>query len=264
MCETFGIKYGTVYVAKPGQWWVLCRHMKHVNWNNTRDQNYGQFVLVTVPSDDGGIYAGQSWMVDTYDIERPGKLETDSSFEAAYLRDARERRFVTSWWLGAVLNKCYYCACFKLTEDTAALIEEGCDLHEYDLIPSGENASDYENEDIVGGVRLFREHAYGTGGAAYVRKGAARSLAKMARVAYNKAFWTLTPNFYDVSRELATIEECLAKDPGNQEIVAIYRSAKAQYDCIERFREEYQALIGGTGGEVLRTDEYAPFGDGDE
>lgn len=179
---TFGLRHGVIYEASPRS---LSPWARNVNDRNQYDQNYGQFVMLTVPDDDDGYFAGQSWMIDTYHFDIPGvRTREGLNREDSLIAQVAERDFVSSWTIGHLKGNCYYNACVRLDERNAGLFTEVCDLRDYAYV-SDEDAADYEEDDLVHGIHLYREHGYfrfhGDCGVILRRKGAEKSPVRQAQ-----------------------------------------------------------------------------------
>lgn len=180
--KTYGLRHGVIYKASPR---ALSPWASRVDDHNQYNQNYGQFVMLTVPDDDDGRFAGQTWMIDTYHFDIQGvKAREGLSREDCLIAQVAERDFVSSWTIGHLRGSCYYNASVRLDESNARLFTEVCDLREWAYV-SEDDADDYDADDIIQGIHLYCEHGYSSGrggdiGISLRRKGAEKSPARQA------------------------------------------------------------------------------------
>lgn len=171
---TFGLRHGTLYEADAR---TLAPWARHVEETGPTPQSYGLFVLVTVPDDDPGRHAGEAWMVDTWDIDRPvsSPLAHDGrgTWSERYVELAAGRRDVQSATIDRWVGRGDYNACVRLEAGNAGLFRKVMDIAEWGVIDADE-ARDYDGQDVIHGIRLFREQGYdwerGDVGVAMVRR----------------------------------------------------------------------------------------------
>lgn len=164
------IKHGTIYKANPRD---LERWARKIAYPNPYEQAYGQFIRVEVVE---GEHAGESWMIDTWDIE---------NFYIDKLERTRDLTEIGSSDLYSFRWHAYYNSCVQLLPENVDLFEELCDLHDFELLSerSDTTASHYKPEDIVSGVWIANEYKY-PNGATLVRKGADVNTESKARVLF--------------------------------------------------------------------------------
>lgn len=171
MKEISCIKHGTIYKANPQS---LVSWARKIDPRNPYNQAYGQYIRVEVTE---GEHAGESWMIDTWDIDGG----YTNMFEQ--IRDMAE---VNAYGLGYYRGCAYYNSCVQLLSENVDLFEELCDLHDFEPLSNrfDKDPSHYESEDIVSGVWLAHEHKYPSG-ETLVRKNAEVSIENKARVLFN-------------------------------------------------------------------------------
>ena len=164
-----GIKPHTLYKAHIPD---LTYYASKINPNYPSEQNYGQFLRVTV-DEEGSKLHGQTWMIDTYHISClnwPVGGKTDKSIEGLISMNT-----ISEWGLCKLKGDCYYNASVELTENTAKYFTEFCDLTEVEPL-SYRKAQYYNEEDIFYNVHLYFEHGYsfysGDIGVTLIRKNA--------------------------------------------------------------------------------------------
>lgn len=242
MSETYGIRHGVLYTTNPRN---LVPWGAHVNPVNAYDQNYGQFVMVTVPEDDDGPFAGQSWMIDTYhfkDKSLPAGYEGNR--HDGYIKKAAERDFVTSSAIWSYKGDCYYNACVQLTEDNAHLFEERLELSEWCYVDD-ETAKDYAEDDVRTKLKLFREHGFhwhfGDCGISVRRKSAEKSAVCQAR-AIRSRFRNERPYYGSYVREADDLERFAFEHRDNEEVVRIYEEEEEEIAFGRRVAAKYRKM----------------------
>ena len=246
---TFGLRHGVLYKASPR---ALSPWARNINDLNSYEQNYGQFVMLTVPEDDDGNLAGQSWMIDTYHFDIPGlHVREGETRNDALIRMVAERDFVSSHAIWCYKGICYYNACVRLNERNAELFTEVCDLREWEYV-SEDVAPDYAEEDIIRGVHLYREHGYSYGrggdiGITLRRKGATKSPVRQAqairgRMRYERPSY----NGWSYLREAEELERFAYEHRDNADVLAILNREIPEIAFSRRVRDEWNELLGGT------------------
>lgn len=151
----FGIETGTVYEASQMLVWAYTDKPSRIcPWDR---EDMGQYVMVCVPDDDGGIHAGEYWMVPTMSIPRPDITVKPSLFHQLVIDDAASRTWVDSEFVAKVESARYYVPSVQVTVETARLFTKVADLKQcryvppygYDDLPDGSETRD---------VTLFSGH----------------------------------------------------------------------------------------------------------
>lgn len=238
---TFGLRHGVLYEASPR---ALSPWASRINDQRPHDQNYGQFVMLTVPDDDGGYFAGQSWMIDTYHFDIPGvRVQTGETHNEAIVRQASERDFVSSWTIGHLKGNCYYNACVRLNEQNAGLFTEICDLREWTYV-SDKDAPDYNEDDLRHSIHLYREHGYSIGhgdwGVTLLRKGAKKSPVRQAKAIVSKMGYE-RPRYdgWSYIRLAEELEKFAYEHRDDQRIVDILMSKEREVAFARRVADEW-------------------------
>lgn len=178
--KTFGLRPGVIYEANPSD---LSPWARKINYSRPYDQNYGEFLMVVVPDDDPGSYAGQVWMIDTYHMSSPAVPQGPGTRDEKVVAMRAGMESASSSAVHAWRWDCYYDSCVRLTEQNAKFFTELCDLSQFRPAKDGE-LGDYDPEDTVMGVHLYREHGYrydsGDRGINLVRRDAAKRPQRQA------------------------------------------------------------------------------------
>lgn len=261
--STYGIRHGVIYTACPSD---LVSWGARVDGMNSYKQNYGQYVMVTVPDDDEGELAGQSWMIDTYHFGPCQSVPVSRSDdrENYHIEQAANRETMSS---SSVLHykwDCYYNACVPLTAGNAPLFKELVDLHGMCFV-SEDEAADYETTDIVVGVHLFREHGYnsrlgGDIGITVRRKGAEKSPVRQALALASKASRErpsyVAGSYHVAARRLA---EFAYGHRDDERVLRIYERHLPEIEFAERVCEEHRAMSVAYGFSRDRCDQMSLF-----
>lgn len=240
----FGLRHGVLYTANPRK---LVPWGAHVNNFNAYDQNYGQFVMVSVPEDDEGPFAGQSWMIDTYHFKTPSlPAGHKGNRHDGYIEHAAKRDFVTSSAIWSYKGDCYYNACVRLTEGNAHLFEERMDLREWCYVDD-EKAKDYDADDVLWSLHLFKEHgysfSYGDEGITVRRKSAQKSPLRQAQ-AIRSRMGNERSNYdgYSYKREASDLERFAFEHRDDERILRIYEEVREDIEFVRRVADEYREM----------------------
>lgn len=142
----------------------------HNRWNN--DQTSG--FCVPVVDENGDL-----WMQNTYQIENPYQGR-DKNTDAQIQRMIKYGDGEHYWCLRKARADYYYPNQEKITrEEQLDKYEFVADLKEYRSLKQGEDQRDYDESDVLRGVKLFFEHGYswnyGWVGVTLVRKDAVKN-----------------------------------------------------------------------------------------
>lgn len=239
--ETYGLRYGVLYEASPRELSVWARN---VNPQNSYDQNYGLFLMVSVPADDEGPFAGQTWMIDTYHISRTG---TPGGWKGprddAYIKQAAERDLVPSGAVGHWQWDCYYNACVQLSASNAHRFREVADLREWQFVADREVA-DYREEDVIRNVMLFREHGY-PGGICIRRRGAEKDAVRQARAMLNRVAYEMPSwSAYGAEHEMAALERFAFDHRDEPAVIDAYEQARPKMELVAGMEAARRRLTG--------------------
>ena len=183
---------------------------------------------------------GEIYLVDTYHIDLLSKKSLEKFMED------NENDKDNSWLINKANWDYYYGGSVKITPMTEGCFKEVCDLRYFEF--TKDDPDDYEEEDIVRYVQLWREHGY-PNGVTLKRKDASKSINKQA---LNKMYQTLNDiriswiRRYDVDE----LEEYL-KDSKVDEKIKLKLEASLRYintilecnEIIEEARSIYDKEI---------------------
>ena len=261
--STFGIRHGVLYEASPRD---LAPWAARINYNSPHEQNYGQFVMVTVPDDDPGSFAGQSWMIDTYHFTSPGlRTRPGQSRADAVIQQAAERDFVSSQAVWEFKGNCYYNACVRLNAENARLFREVCDLSEWVHV-SDEEAADYNRDDIIDGVHLYREHGYVVGcgdiGICLRRKGAEKSPVRQAMALRSRLRQEIPSyNGWGYLMRAEELERFAYEHRDNETVLGILFREADEIAFARKVRDEWSGLHPYPGSDQMHLFDYDDEGD---
>ena len=237
----FGLRHGVLYEASPR---LLSPWALRVNPDNQYDQNYGQFVMLTVPEDDTGYFSGQTWMVDTYHFDIPGvKVKEGQHRHDAIIEKAAKRDFVPSATIGYLRGNCYYNACVQLDESNVDLFTEVCDLREWQYV-SDDDAPDYPMDDLIHGVHLYREQGYAWGsgdiGITLRRKESEQSPVRQARAIVSKMERERPQyNGWSYLRWAEELEKFVYEHRNDEQVAEILQSKEREIAFVRRVRDDW-------------------------
>ena len=239
----FGIRHGVLYEAYPSS------VSSNTNPQRQYDQNYGQFLMVSVPEDDEGKFAGQHWMIDTYHFTSPSVCVREGQTRGeAIVEQAATREFVSSGALWSLKGNCYYNASVRLTEDNAGLFSEVCDLREWEPVSESE-APDYDVADIRHGIHLYQEQGYSWGrgdiGITLRRKGAPKSLVRqakaiVARMERERPYYMA----FSYDREAADLEKFAYGHRDNRAVMAVLEGKVEEIGFVRDTARAWRELVG--------------------
>lgn len=256
---TFGLRHGVLYEASPR---ALSTWARNVNDRNPYEQNYGQFVLLTVPDDDEGNLAGQSWMIDTYHFDIPGlQIREGETRDDALVRMVAERDFVSSGAIWHYKGNCYYNACVRLNERNAGLFTEICDLRDWQSVPD-DVAPDYAEEDVIHGIHLYREHGYRFGhggdvGISLRRRGSKKAPVRQAKAMRSRMRYE-RPDYrgWCYLRRAEELERFAWQHRDDREVLGILAREEPEIAFARRVRDEWRELRGDVASGQMRLFSY--------
>lgn len=206
----------------------------------SHEQSYGTFIacLETI--------TGKVWMLDTYKLE---SNTFSSSNEFPFTLLGRSQNFidgvgekeakVSEWTVRHTIYDGYYSSSAELTEYNAAEFEFLGYLPDYRAV-SSRDADDYSEEDVIRGVKLWRDHAYPQG-IDLVRKEAQADTSRIfnALVSDFRSAVNAPSIFFD----FAKLEETARKIDGCELEV---KTLRREYDMLRemevRWRETKRAM----------------------
>lgn len=122
---------------------------------------------------------GEIYLVDTYHIDSLSKQSLGKFIED------NENNKDNNWLVNKANWDYYYGGSVKITSRTEGCFKEVCDLRYFEF--TKDDPDDYEEEDIIRYVQLWREHGY-PNGVTLKRKNASKSINRQA---LNKMYQTL-------------------------------------------------------------------------
>lgn len=156
--------FGGLYKVKSGTW----------NSNGgLNDQCY--YLAVPIMDDNGDV-----WMQDTYQLSFPSMKNGQTQTEAAIERLFEFGEGYKGWAVKNARYNYYYKNQMKITNSSQLEnFELIADLHDYRPFKCGEDYRDYNDGDVLHGVKLYFEHGYswnyGAVGVKLVRKDAKKN-----------------------------------------------------------------------------------------
>lgn len=151
---------------------------------------------------------GEIYLVDTYHID----YTTATSLEK-FIED-NENNKDNSWLINKANWDYYYGGSVKITPTTEGCFKEVCDLRYFEFTKNDPN--DYEKEDVVRHVQLWREHGY-PNGVTLKRKDASKSINRQALNKINKTFDDIHTSWIS-ERDIDELEGYLKSSKVNEEI----------------------------------------------
>lgn len=238
------IRTGVLYEANPRD---LEPYASRVDRDFPYNQSYGQYLRFDIPETDDGNKAGQSWMVDTYDISCSDFNvggNTQNTVDA--LTKASDEGDASSWFINKIQFDHYYCSAVQLTDETAQWFTEYCDLHEFGA-RNGRNPNHYEGNDVVESVHLYFEHGYsmyiGDCGVTLIRKDATPHPLFTIQERYRHMREYSNTGKLD-TYELSKLENVVYENRDNPEIIEQYMTIMHYVDKCVAAKQASKALDG--------------------
>ena len=188
---------------------------------------------------------GEIYLVDTYHIDYSISIMQSKNFIEDFI-EGNENDKDNSYLIGKANWDYYYGGSVKITPITEKCFREVCDLRYFEFTKDDPN--DYEAEDIVKHVQLWREHGY-PNGVTLKRKDASKSINKQA---LNKMYKTLD----DIStswiheRDMNELESYLQNPKVNEKIklklkaaVKLFNTVIECNELINKARAEYRDAV---------------------
>lgn len=155
---TFGLSHGTLYAMGTVDECVAIGEPERGKHFDGRDETL--MLCLSVPGDDGGTHAGESWLVPLVAIG-VGRIARRQGIDATDMAERLSRiATVTSDELDRMLGACWYYPCVPVSDETTALVRHVATLGEWREADGGDDVSAYGDGDVITAV-LSRDDGAG-------------------------------------------------------------------------------------------------------
>lgn len=183
---------------------------------------------------------GEIYLVDTYHIDCIARKSLDKFIED------NENNKDNSWLINKANWDYYYGGSVKITPITEKCFREVCDLRYFEFTKDDPN--DYEEEDIVRHVQLWREHGY-PNGVTLKRKDASKSINKQALNKIYKTLNDITTSWIH-ERDMNELESYLQNPKVDENIklkleaaIKLFNKVIECNEFINKARDEYRDAV---------------------
>lgn len=207
-------------------------------------------MMLSVPADDKGKFAGQSWMIDTYHFSNPHviyELGRYQYYADAVIEEFAARDFVSSSTIFFLQEDCFYNACVRLNEQNAKLFTEVCDLREWVYV-FDDDISDYDEGDLCRGIHLYRDQGHYSWGLGYCgitlrRKSAEKDPIRYASTIIDKMSREL-PRYDSLPYKMLAkqLESLAHKHRDDKRVASIFASKEREIEFFRRVASEWDEL----------------------
>lgn len=230
------VVFGGLYKVKSGTW---------NNNGGLNDQCY--YLAVPIMDDNGDL-----WMQDTYQLKFPSMKNGQTLTEAAIERLFEFGDGYGGWAVKEARYNYYYKNQMKITSqwqlDHFELI---ADLHDYRPFKPGEDYRDYNDDDVLHGVKLYFEHGYswnyGSVGVKLVRKDAKKNpvcvLESAIQDVNGNMEYPLGASSYRIKKMNEAEKICINEGLMNDELGHKLHQVRTIQWKLEKMRDELDELI---------------------